>query len=85
MDPSNSRLVPYRLIPVHDASAVYRRGIWADPDLSAAAAALRDLATDPAEYARVSTAAHKCIGDRTPCFPFSLPEGAPRARVEVPA
>jgi glycosyltransferase involved in cell wall biosynthesis len=83
MEPSNSRLVPYRLIPVEDASTIYRQSVWADPDVPAAAAALRDLAANPDEYARLSAAAYDSISKRSPCFPLSLPERASRPRVEV--
>lgn len=83
MDASNSRLVPYQLIPVEDASTVYRQSVWADPDVPAAAAALRHLATSPNEYARLSAAAYDCISKRAPSFPFSLPERASRPRVDV--
>jgi glycosyltransferase involved in cell wall biosynthesis len=85
MDPSNSRLVPYRLIPVEDASAVYGSSIWAAPDLDAAARALRDLASDPGEYDRLAAAAHRCVSTTSPRFPFRLPEGASQERLEVSA
>ena len=46
MDDANSLLVPCRLIPVSDASAVYgSAGTWADPDLETAALLLRRLAS----------------------------------------
>lgn len=46
MTPEVSRLVPYRLVPVCDPQGIYRPeyGLWADPDLEAAAGMLRELA-----------------------------------------
>jgi hypothetical protein len=41
-DPAQA--VPYRLIPVDDASGQYRGGEWAEPDLAAAAILIRRLA-----------------------------------------
>lgn len=41
-------LVPYRLVKAKDASGRYRRQMWADPDLDAAAQAIRCLTEDPA-------------------------------------
>jgi glycosyltransferase involved in cell wall biosynthesis len=73
MDPSDSCLVSYRLIPVDDASAVYGGSVWADPDLSSAAKALRDLAAEPCEYARLAAAAHRRVDRTPPRFPFALP------------
>ncbi|HEY0181299.1 MAG TPA: glycosyltransferase [Rhodopila sp.] len=83
MDPSNSRLVPYDLIPVDDAYAVYRQGVWADPDLLSAARALRDLAADPDEYVRLAAAAHRRVSSSIPRFPFTLPERAAGERLEA--
>lgn len=85
MDPSNSRLVPYRLIPVEDTSAVYGSSVWAAPDLDAAARALRDLASDSGEYDRLAAAAHRRVSTTSPRFPFPLPEGASQERLEVSA
>ena len=72
MSASDSRLVPYKLIPVMDASAVYRGSSWADPDVPSAAQALRDLANDPAEYALLAAAAHQRVSTTAPQFPFAL-------------
>jgi glycosyltransferase involved in cell wall biosynthesis len=74
MGPSDSRLVPHRLIPVDDASGVYRRSMWADPDLEAAANALRELAADPQAYARLAAMAHGRVSSTYPRFPFALPD-----------
>ena len=50
-------LTPARLIPVADASGRYRGGVWADPDLDAAAGRMRAFAADPASLARAAGAA----------------------------
>ncbi|CAH2603291.1 Glycosyltransferase [Rhodovastum atsumiense] len=77
MDDSDSCLVPYRLVPVSDSAAIYRGSTWAEPDLDAAAAALRRLAEDPAFHARLASAAFRRACAVTPRFPFPLPEAAP--------
>lgn len=46
-DADSAALVPYRLIPARDPSGAYRQGQWADPDIDAAALALRDLIEHP--------------------------------------
>lgn len=46
-------LVPYRLVKAKDASGRYRRQMWADPDLDAAAQAIRRLTDDPALRASI--------------------------------
>lgn len=53
-------VVPSGLVPVADAQGVYRRGVWAEPDLGAAAAGLARLAADPeARHAMgIAAAAH---------------------------
>jgi glycosyltransferase involved in cell wall biosynthesis len=83
MDPSNSRLIPYRLVSLEDASMVYHGGVWADPDLDAAANALRDLSKDPEEYARLAAAAHRRVSLTSVDFPFALPEGASQQHLEA--
>ena len=55
MDGSNAALVPYRLAPARDDRSVYR-GLWAEPDVAAAAETLRSLADDPA--------ARQALGER---------------------
>jgi glycosyltransferase involved in cell wall biosynthesis len=73
MAANDSFLVPYTLIPVNDASAVYSGSTWAEPDLTAAARALRRFADDPEYYAVIAAAAHQRAGAATPRFPF-LPQ-----------
>jgi glycosyltransferase involved in cell wall biosynthesis len=76
MDSSDSCLVPYRLVPVSDASAIYSGSTWAEPDLDAAAQALRRLASEPGFYARLAAAAHRRAAAATPRFPFARPNSA---------
>jgi glycosyltransferase involved in cell wall biosynthesis len=73
MSAENSCLVPYKLVPVSDASAIYRHSTWADPDIEAAAQALRRLAHEQSSYARLATAAHSRARALKPQFPFSIP------------
>jgi glycosyltransferase involved in cell wall biosynthesis len=70
MAATDSCLVPYTLIPVDDASGVYSAGTWAEPDLAAAARALRRLAEDSEYYADIAGAAHQRAAAATPRFPF---------------
>jgi glycosyltransferase involved in cell wall biosynthesis len=77
-------LVPYRLVPVSDVSAIYRASIWAEPDIDAAARALRRLAEDAGHYAQLAAAAHRRASAARPRFPFVLPDRA-RAAELVPA
>jgi len=53
MDAGSAALVGYRLVPARDPRGVFEApgAEWADPDIAAAAAALRRLADDPAERA----------------------------------
>lgn len=69
MDGSNAILVPARMIAVDDPAGIYRRGVWADPDIEVAAAALQGLAADPQRWERLSVAAHDAavgLAQRTP-------------------
>lgn len=71
MSPSDSELVPYRLVPVNDLSGVYGRSMWAEPDIEAAACMLRRLADDQEHYRRVAAAAHQRVAVTRPQFPFT--------------
>jgi len=54
--------IPYELIEVEPGWYPYQEGaLWADPDLDAAAAAMRQVADDPAEAARRGDAAREYI------------------------
>ena len=54
--------IPYRLIPVGKGNFPYHAdAVWADPDLDAAAAAMREVADDPEEAARRGRAAREHV------------------------
>ncbi|MFC7618479.1 glycosyltransferase family 4 protein [Actinokineospora soli] len=54
--------IPYRMVPVGKGWEPYQaEGRWADPDLDAAAAALRQIADDPAEAERRGRAAREHV------------------------
>lgn len=55
-DDSSAALVPGRLTPVKDPSGAYRTGEWAEPDIIAAAAHIRELIDDPPRAARLGAA-----------------------------
>jgi glycosyltransferase involved in cell wall biosynthesis len=78
MSATDSHLVPYTLVPVDDAYAIYGDSVWAEPDVNDAANALRHLAEQPEYYARLAEAAHRRARQAAPCFPFLQPDAAPR-------
>lgn len=47
VDASSGVLVPWTPAPARDATGAYRTGDWAEPDLDAAASAIRDLMAHP--------------------------------------
>lgn len=47
VDADSGVLLPWRPIPARDATSAYRTGDWAEPDIDAAARALRDLIDHP--------------------------------------
>ncbi len=57
-----AELVPYRLVTVERGGEAYTSGRWADPDLDAAAAALRRVADDPSHRSRMIEAARRRAG-----------------------
>jgi glycosyltransferase involved in cell wall biosynthesis len=72
MSPADSHLVPYTLVPVNDAAAIYKGSIWAEPDLDEAANMLRRLAEQPDYYARFADAAYRRVSEAEPSFPFDV-------------
>ena len=76
MSPLDSELVPYRLVPVQDLSRIYSGSMWAEPDIEAAACALRRLADDRAHYFKIATAAYHRVANAPSLFPFKVPEHA---------
>ena len=65
MTTDNSLLVPYRLVPVHDPSGIYRGGQWAEPDADVAAELLNELSRNPALYERIARSAHETVAAAT--------------------
>ncbi|HJQ46021.1 MAG TPA: FkbM family methyltransferase [Amycolatopsis sp.] len=62
LDSTTGWPVPYRMIPVGKGCYPYHpEASWADPDLDAAAAAMRQVADDPEESARRGRAAREYI------------------------
>ncbi|MFD2397770.1 FkbM family methyltransferase [Prauserella oleivorans] len=62
LDESTGWPIPYRLVPVGPGCTPYHPdALWADPDLDAAADAMRQIADDPAEAARRGLAARRHI------------------------
>ena len=53
--------VPYRLVPVEGGGEAYAEGVWAEPDLDAAADAMRRLADDSAYRSEIVTAARRHV------------------------
>lgn len=47
MDETSAVLLPSRLVPARDGTGAYRTGQWAEPDIDAAARAIRDLFDHP--------------------------------------
>ena len=51
-----SLLIPYKMTTTHDAGNVYGDVTWAEPEIGAAAAAMRRLHDNPGELARIASA-----------------------------
>ncbi|HVF06237.1 MAG TPA: methyltransferase domain-containing protein [Frankiaceae bacterium] len=65
MDSSTAWLVPYELVPVGPGNAPYPEdAVWAEPDVAAAAAALREIRTDPVAAGTRAAAAAEAIARR---------------------
>lgn len=81
MDETCARLVPSRPIPVEDPQGIYRGQTWADPDVTAAAAALRALRDDPDLGPRLAIEArHRVANQLSPEAWFrTLPEALQQA------
>jgi glycosyltransferase involved in cell wall biosynthesis len=69
MDDTCAVPIGHRLVPARDDRAVYR-GLWAEPDVSEAAAALRYLADDPAHRVRLGDAARSRARERLTAAPL---------------
>lgn len=59
MTEENSAPVPFSLVQVKDDFGMYSDGVWAEPDLSAAAERIRMLCTDSRLYSDISYAARQ--------------------------
>jgi glycosyltransferase involved in cell wall biosynthesis len=64
MDEDSALLVPYRLQPVNDPQGIYKGQTWAEPDLEAAAQALKRLRDEPALRARLANAGRRAVTER---------------------
>ena len=65
MPPGSAMLVPWTLTPIPRTCGDYRRGwAWAEPDLAAAAEAMRQLVDDPDLQQRLATAAAAAVRER---------------------
>ncbi len=65
MPPGSAELVPYRRVPIARTEGDYREGWpWAEPDLDAAAAALRRLAFDGDHHRRLALAGRAAAHER---------------------
>jgi glycosyltransferase involved in cell wall biosynthesis len=85
MDEGNALLVPYRPTPVADPQGIYRGQTWAEPDIAAAAEALRRLRADADLRRRLAAAGRRSVAERlSPEAWFrTLPEGVQAAAVRL--
>jgi glycosyltransferase involved in cell wall biosynthesis len=62
MPPGSAELIPYTLTPIQRSEGDYRAGnLWAEPDLDAAARALRRLAAEPASAAALGERGRQAV------------------------
>lgn len=87
LDETCAMVVPARLIAVDDPQGIYRGQQWADPDVDAAAEALRRLRGDPALAARLAQAGRRRVAEKlSPQAWFAtLPDGVQRAALSAAA
>jgi len=80
MDETCALVIPSQPIAVDDPQGIYRGQTWADPDIDAAATALRRLRADPALAAQLREAGKRRVAERlSPQAWFStLPDGVQR-------
>lgn len=85
LDETCAMVVPVKLIPVDDPQGIYRGQSWADPDVDAAAAALRRLRDEPGLAPRLVEAGRKRVAEQlSPQAWFStLPDGVQRAALSA--
>lgn len=91
MDETNAELIPSTPAPVEDPQGIYKGQTWADPDLDAAAAALRRLRDDPARRAALADAGRRTVAERLSpeawfaTLPPALQAAAEKARAAAQA
>jgi hypothetical protein len=62
MPPGSAELIPYTLTPIQRSEGDYRAGaLWAEPDLEAAARALRQLASDAGHRAALGERGRQAV------------------------
>jgi glycosyltransferase involved in cell wall biosynthesis len=81
MDEACALVVPSSLVPVDDPQGIYRDQVWAEPDVEAAARALRRLRDEPGLARQLSEAGRRRVAERlSPQAWFAtLPDGVRRA------
>ena len=87
MDETCAMVVPARLVPVEDPQGIYRGQMWADPDIDAAAEALRRIRTEPGLAQRLSEAGRKRVIERLSpqAWLATMPDGVQRAALKAAA
>jgi glycosyltransferase involved in cell wall biosynthesis len=68
LDSSCAELIPYRLVPVEELEGAYGTGEWAEPDLGAAASAMRRLYDNPTLRAQLVMSAHQHLDEMPSMF-----------------
>ncbi|HEX3699511.1 MAG TPA: glycosyltransferase [Phenylobacterium sp.] len=89
LDETNALLVPYREVPVDDPQGIYKyKGeTWAEPDVAAAAEALKRLRAEPELRRRLAAAGRRTVAEKlTPEAWFkALPEKVQAAALRLKA
>ncbi|HEY0052155.1 MAG TPA: glycosyltransferase [Caulobacteraceae bacterium] len=79
-----SVLVPFRLVPIDDPTGAYGGNVWAEPDVEAAAGALRRVVGDPAFRAAVAQTAPASIAALRETWSKSALAGSALAALAAP-
>lgn len=91
MDETSAELIPFTQAPVEDPQGIYKGQTWADPDIDAAADALRRLRADPGRRAALAQAGRRMVAERLSpeawfkTLPPSLQAAAEKARAAAQA
>lgn len=85
MDERDALLVPFRPVAVEDPQGIYRGQTWAEPDLDAAAEALKRLRADPALGHSLAAAARRRVAETLSpeAWFHSLPQGVRTAALRL--